>query len=381
MKKKYTKWEECVNLKEVKALIGLKHSNIVTLKELVLANEDLHLIFEFIGINLYEFMTQQSKEMPEIKIRNIIYQVLQGLAHMHKQNFFHRDLKPENILINEDNVKIADFGLAKEIRTRPPFTDYVATRWYRSPEVILKSKNYNSPIDIFAVGAIMAELYNSKPLFPGKSELEQMNKICEILGTPNQTDWAEGHLLAGRINYKFPSCKGQKLRNIIPRANDNAISLLESVLHFNPLKRPSAAQCLQHPYFQCYDILTLYGLKLINVNNQAQAQSVNNNNHSNHTHNKLSSTSLNSNSTSSAVSNTPIRVSSNVQIETTKKKMSMTNNIFNLLNTNKMSGTGSNSNTNYPALSGSSSNYNNSHNFHKTTHKLKFDDIYHNQFY
>ena len=79
-------------------------------------------------------------------------------------------------------LKIKFFSLAKEVRSKPPFTDYVSTRWYRSPEVILKSKNYNSPIDIFAVGAIMAELYNNKPLFPGKSEYDQLKKICEILG-------------------------------------------------------------------------------------------------------------------------------------------------------------------------------------------------------
>lgn len=110
MKKKYAKWDECINLKEVKALVGLKHPNIVTLNELILTNEDLHLIFEFVGINLYEYMTRQIKELPEVKIRNIIYQILQGLACMNKQKFFHRDMKPENILITEDVVKIADFG-------------------------------------------------------------------------------------------------------------------------------------------------------------------------------------------------------------------------------------------------------------------------------
>lgn len=152
--------------------------------------------------------------------------------------------------------------LAKEIKGRPPHTDYVATRWYRSPEVILKSKNYNSPIDIFAVGAIMIELYNNKPVFPGKSEFDQMTKICDILGTPSQNEWAEGYVLAAKINYKFPSSKGHNLRQLVPRASDKAINLIESMLHFNPLKRPTAQQCLQHPFFQCHDLLYLYGLKL-----------------------------------------------------------------------------------------------------------------------
>jgi serine/threonine protein kinase len=97
---------------------------------------------------------------------------------MHKHGFFHRDLKPENLLINDGNVKICDFGLAREIRSRPPFTDYVSTRWYRAPEIILKANNYNSPVDIFALGCIMAELYLMSPLFCGSSEIDQLNKVC-----------------------------------------------------------------------------------------------------------------------------------------------------------------------------------------------------------
>jgi male germ cell-associated kinase len=101
-----------------------------------------------------------------------MFQTLTGLSYMHKHGFFHRDMKPENMLVKGDSVKIADFGLAREIRSRPPFTDYVSTRWYRAPEILLRSTNYNSPVDIFACGAIMAELFLLRPLFPGNNETD-----------------------------------------------------------------------------------------------------------------------------------------------------------------------------------------------------------------
>ena len=297
MKKKYKQWEECKQLKEIQALINLRHSNIVTLNQVILEKEELNIIFEFIGINLFEWR-KNLNEISECKIRNIAFQILQGLAYMHKNNYFHRHMKPENILISGDQVKLADFGLAREIRSNPPFTDYVATRWYRSPEVVLNSKIYNSPIDIFALGAIIAELYTGKPLFPGKEASEQMNKICEVLGTPSQSEWPEGYQLANQIGYKFPLHKGHKLKLFIPTASDNAINLLESMLCFNPVKRPSAIKCLQHPFFQCYDILTFFGLKVSLGGKEERKESGNKRNNNNSIVNNIFSMSAMSNSNS-----------------------------------------------------------------------------------
>ena len=124
---------------------------------------------------------------------------------MHKKNYMHRDLKPENLLCYNNTVKIADFGLAKEIDARPPFTDYVSTRWYRAPEILLRQPDYNAPIDIFALGAITAELFTMRPLFPGQSEQDQMKQICKVLGTPSRINWPDGFKLASQMNYKFPS--------------------------------------------------------------------------------------------------------------------------------------------------------------------------------
>ena len=169
---------------------------------------------------------------------------------MHKNNYFHRDLKPENILWYHNTVKIADFGLAREIDSIPPLTDYVSTRWYRAPEILLRSTNYNAPIDIFALGAIMAELYTMRPLFPGSSETDQIYKICQILGTPTKLKWKKGFELAKQIGFKFPQWMPQNLSSIIPNASNSAIELIGLMLDYNPNKRPTASEWLQHEFFK-----------------------------------------------------------------------------------------------------------------------------------
>ena len=153
---------------------------------------------------------------------------------MHKHGFFHRDMKPENMLVKGEAVKIADFGLAREIRSRPPFTDYVSTRWYRAPEILLRSTNYNSPVDIFATAAIMAELYMLRPLFPGNNETDQIYKTCAVLGSPTQAQWPEGYKLASRIGFTFPKFVPTSLNQLIPNASELAIDLMLKMLTFDP---------------------------------------------------------------------------------------------------------------------------------------------------
>ncbi|XP_044582034.1 serine/threonine-protein kinase dyf-5-like isoform X2 [Cotesia glomerata] len=251
MKRKYYSWEEAMNLREVKSLKKLNHANVVKLKEVIRENDVLYFVFEYMKENLYQLMKDRDKLFPEPIIRNMIYQVLQGLAFMHKHGFFHRDMKPENLLcMGPELIKIADFGLAREIRSRPPYTDYVSTRWYRAPEVLLHSTTYNSPIDIWAVGCIMAELYTFRPLFPGKSEIDEIFKICAVIGTPDKHDWPEGYQLANAMNFKFPTISRTPLKDIIPNAGQEAIILMEDMLEWNPIKRPTAQQALRYTYFQ-----------------------------------------------------------------------------------------------------------------------------------
>eukprot|EP00892_Ulva_mutabilis_P003352 jgi/Ulvmu1/1389/UM011_0117.1 len=250
MKRKFYSWEECMNLREVTSLRKLNHPSIVKLKEVIRENDELYFVFEFLDCNLYQVMKDRDKTIPEARVRNWLYQIFQGLAYMHKHGYFHRDMKPENVLVRQDTVKVADFGLAREIRSRPPYTDYVSTRWYRAPEVLLRSPYYGKAIDLFAMGAIMAELYTLRPLFPGSSEADQIYKICSVMGTPTKAAYADGLKLAANMNFRFPAFSPQPLAKLIPTASPEAIELITSLCHWNPEKRPTAVQCLQHAYFQ-----------------------------------------------------------------------------------------------------------------------------------
>ncbi|XP_026481627.1 probable serine/threonine-protein kinase DDB_G0268078 [Ctenocephalides felis] len=251
MKRKYYSWEEAMNLREVKSLKKLSHANVVKLKEVIRENDVLYFVFEYMKENLYQLIKDRDKHFPEHVIRDMMMQVLQGLAFMHRHGFFHRDMKPENLLcMGPELIKIADFGLAREIRSRPPYTDYVSTRWYRAPEVLLHSTTYNSAIDLWAVGCIMAELYTFRPLFPGNSEVDEIYKICAVLGTPEKADWPEGHILASAMHFRFPVFPRVPLSSVVPGAGNQGLRLMEDLLMWNPAKRPTALQSLRYPYFQ-----------------------------------------------------------------------------------------------------------------------------------
>jgi len=180
-KRKYSTWEDAVGNPEVKALIQLQHPNIVKLKEVIRHDNTLYMMFELLDMDVYKLIKgRRNAKTPfnDGEVRKMMFQIVQGLAYVHKHGFFHRDLKPDNLLVhNNTNIKISDFGLVREIKSAPPFTEYISTRWYRAPECVLRSRSYNYPVDIFALGCIMAEFYLMRPIFPGASELDQLNKI------------------------------------------------------------------------------------------------------------------------------------------------------------------------------------------------------------
>ena len=262
LKRKYKKLEDCLELGECKSLQKLLDvsisdqkgfNNIIKLNRFIFVKKTgtFNLVFEYMKQDLLELMkSKEPGHLEESEIKDIIYQTLLGLAYMHKYGYFHRDMKPENLLINDKIVKIADFGLAREIRSIPPYTEYVSTRYYRAPECILKSSNYNSPIDIWAVGCIMAEMYlHPKPLFYGQNEKEVLNKICSILGTPTYDTWAKGIQQANLIGIKLPNNSGTDLANIIPNASPKAIEVMKEMLQWDPNKRPTAISLLNHSFF------------------------------------------------------------------------------------------------------------------------------------
>ncbi|CAN1269446.1 Serine/threonine-protein kinase MHK [Linum perenne] len=249
MKRKFYFWEECMNLREVKVLQRLSHPNIIKLKEVVRENNELFFIFEYMEHNLYQIMKERESPFTEKEIRSFMAQVLQGLSNMHKNGYFHRDLKPENLLVTKDVLKIADFGLARELSSHPPYTEYVSTRWYRAPEVLLQSSIYTPAIDMWAVGAILAELFTLSPIFPGESEIDQLYKICCVLGSPDWSTFPEATNIPRLMNVSHSEITPANLADIIPNASSEALDLIVQLCSWDPLKRPTADQALQHPFF------------------------------------------------------------------------------------------------------------------------------------
>lgn len=237
-------------IREISLLRELQHPNIVGLKDVVHQDQKLYLVFEFLDQDLKKYMDYVGQNLNRLLVKSYVQQLLKGIAFCHSHRVLHRDLKPQNLLIDKKGVlKLADFGLARAfgipVRT---YTHEVVTLWYRAPEILLGGKEYSTPVDIWSVGCIFAEIATRQPLFPGDSEIDQLFKIFRALGTPNEQNWPG---VANLPDYKstFPKWNAQSLKKIVPGLDALGLDLLSKMLIYEPSKRISAREALKHPYF------------------------------------------------------------------------------------------------------------------------------------
>ncbi|GAA5962106.1 hypothetical protein JCM3765_005523 [Sporobolomyces pararoseus] len=286
-------WDECMKLKELKSLRQIPmHPNIIPLYDAFLlpTTRELYFVFECMEGNLYQ-LTKSRKGRPLASglVASIFYQISTGLDHIHSYGYFHRDMKPENLLITTTGLadypasslfapphtppekdvvvvlKLADFGLAREITSKPPYTEYVSTRWYRAPEVLLRSRDYSVPVDMWALGTILVEVLTLKPLFPGDSEVDQVYKICEVLGDPSTEygvdergrvkgggNWVRGIKMAKDVGFAFPKIAPRTFANLFDHnvVPIQLIDCIQDLLRYEPKARLTTRQCLEHSYFR-----------------------------------------------------------------------------------------------------------------------------------
>lgn len=233
------------------------HENIIRLLNVLKADndKDIYLVFEYMEINLHAVI--RANILEEVHKKYILYQVVKALKYMHTGDLLHRDMKPSNVLLNSDcHVKLCDFGLARSVadtesnnKEMPVLTDYVATRWYRAPEILLGSTRYTKGVDMWSIGCILAELLGGQPLFPGESTMNQLERIIEVTGWPNKTDTSSVKSKFTTTMLESLNVRRQKpLTEVFPNASEDAMNLLESLLQFNPEKRLTADEALKHPY-------------------------------------------------------------------------------------------------------------------------------------
>ncbi|KAL0486963.1 cyclin-dependent kinase CDC2 [Acrasis kona] len=242
-------------LREISLLINLEHDNVVTLYDVVQSDKSIHVVYELLDQDLKSFIdisSERGQVLPLPLVKSYMYQIIKGLAYCHSSRVLHRDLKPQNLLIDNQTgrIKLADFGLSRPFgNLTTTLTQEVVTLWYRAPEIILGHKYYGSPVDVWSVGCIFAELVTLRPLFPGDSEIDVLHKIFNVLGTPNEQNWP-GVSQLKYFNTNFPKWNENCLRNAVPQLDDLGIDLLRKMLTYSPSNRITAREALSHPFFE-----------------------------------------------------------------------------------------------------------------------------------
>ena len=246
-------------LREIKLLRHLRHENIVPITDCMLPSKeeeysfnDVYVMYELMDTDLHQII-RSDQPLTDDHCQYFVYQLLRGLKYIHSADVLHRDLKPSNLLLNANcDLKICDFGLARtntQDKNRDFMTEYVVTRWYRAPELLLSCAEYSVAIDVWSCGCILAELLGRKPLFPGKDYVHQLNLITKVIGTPDEQDlYFVTSDKARRYLRQLPYSKPMDFKRLYPEANPLACDLIEKMLIFNPEKRINVEECLKHPY-------------------------------------------------------------------------------------------------------------------------------------
>lgn len=292
--KTMTKKLQCLNdytkIKEVRFILSIPyHQNLVQVYEMFIDDSQfqLHIVMECMDQNLYQLMKSRKRSLFSLPtLKSILSQILNGIRHIHRCDYFHRDIKPENILVTPSTsyydqnflinskfqhnfiIKIADYGLARHIKNKRPYTSYVSTRWYRAPEILLRKNWYSRPVDIWAFGSVAAEVATFKPLFPGADEIGQTYKVLDFLGTPSSRNcfqnnyhpsygyWDEATFLSAQLGLQIPQKKCIDISNIINQPELSPLcDVIRACLTWNPETRINVEQICSMPYFKntCVD--------------------------------------------------------------------------------------------------------------------------------
>ncbi|XP_064132423.1 cyclin-dependent kinase-like 3 isoform X2 [Loxodonta africana] len=251
----YEKPEKSVNkiaTREIKFLKQFRHENLVNLIEVFKQKKKIHLVFEFIDHTVLDELQHYCHGLESRRLRKYLFQILRAIEYLHSNNIIHRDIKPENILVSQSGItKLCDFGFARTLAAPGDiYTDYVATRWYRAPELVLKDTTYGKPVDIWALGCMIIEMATGNPYLPSSSDLDLLHKIVLKVGnlTPHlQNIFSKSPIFAGVV---LPQVQHPKnARKKYPKLNGLLADIVHACLQIDPAERISSTDLLHHEYF------------------------------------------------------------------------------------------------------------------------------------
>ncbi|XP_032814970.2 uncharacterized protein LOC116945022 isoform X1 [Petromyzon marinus] len=263
--------------REIKMLKQLRHENLVNLLEVFRRKRRLYLVFEFVDHTVLDELERYPRGLPTARVRPCLLQVLRAVGFCHSHNIIHRDIKPENILMSRSGiVKLCDFGFARALAgSSEPYTDYVATRWYRAPELLVGDTKYGRAVDVWAVGCVAVEIQTGEPVFPGDSDIDQLYQIVKCFGNlmPRHRE----------LFYKNPVFTGLKVPEVhaveplekrLPRLPPLLLDLIKQCLYMDADTRPPCSRLLQHDYFTADGFADKFLLELLESTQKDRAESV-----------------------------------------------------------------------------------------------------------